>query len=79
MPLRSGILNQTEQDRVAGTGPQRVYFIEESAGVYVPATGSIGEADAYLMEESADVFVLTDTASEEDRVAYAVSSTTVII
>lgn len=64
---------------VGATRPGRVYFIEESPGVYVPAVGSIGEADAYLEEESAGVFVLTDDADDEDRVPFLAGPSTVLI
>jgi hypothetical protein len=79
MSQRSGVTGFVQQDRPAGDGPRRVYFIEESAGVYVPAVGSIGEADAYLMEESTDVFVLADASTDEDRVAMLVNTSTVLV
>jgi hypothetical protein len=79
MAVRQGSIAAGEHETDAETTPRRVYWIEESAGVYVPAVGSSGEADAWLMEESAGVFVLTDTEAEEDRVAMLVGTSTILI
>lgn len=79
MAVRQAAVAATEHRPDAPDRPRRVYFIEESAGVFVPAVGSPGEADAYVMEESAGVFVLTDTESEEDRIPYLIDTSTVIL
>lgn len=79
MPLRNAGVAQVEQEIAGRALPRRVYFIEESTGVYVPAVGTIGEADAYLMEETTGVFVLADDADDEDRVAYLTDTSTVIV
>lgn len=80
MSQPSGVAGYVKQDRPNGVGAQAAYFIEESPGVYVPAVGKKSiEADAWLMEESAGVFVLADSSADEDRAPYLVDSTTVLI
>lgn len=79
MAVRAGTVAAGEHETDAETTPRRVYFIIESGSIYVPAVGTIAEADAYLMEDGVNVFVLTDTLSEEDRVAMLAGTATVLI